>query len=59
MALELKVLKLEGSSYGIRPSIYVLKGWYDETAPKSSRNSHFKGEGVFAPPRTIFVKTQP
>ena len=26
LALELKVLKLEGSSYGIRPSIYVLKG---------------------------------
>ena len=26
LALELKVLKLEGSSYGIRPSIYVLRG---------------------------------
>ena len=34
LALELKVLKLEGLSYAIRPSIYILKGWYDETPPK-------------------------
>ena len=34
LALELRVLKLEGSSYDIRPSIYILKGWYDETPPK-------------------------
>ena len=34
VALEPKVLKLEGSSFGKRPSIYVLKGWYNETPIK-------------------------
>ena len=31
LAIELPIPKLEGSSYGMRPLIYVLKGWYDET----------------------------
>ena len=29
-----RALKLEGSSFGIRPSIYVLKGCCDESLPK-------------------------
>ena len=32
--LEPKILELKGSSYGNRPSIYVLKGCYDETSQK-------------------------
>ena len=34
LALEPKVLKLEGSSFEIRPSIYVLMGCYDEPPKK-------------------------
>ena len=34
LALELKMLKLEGSSYGKNPSIYALKGWNNETPKK-------------------------
>ena len=31
LALEPKVLKLEGPSFENMTSIYVLKGWYEET----------------------------
>ena len=37
----------EGSFQGIRPSIYVLTGWYDDNPPKSSHNSNLRGEGIF------------
>ena len=30
LALKPKILKLEGSSFGNRSSIYVLNGWYNE-----------------------------
>ena len=49
LALEPKVLKLEGSSFGNSPSIYVLKGWYDDYPQKSSQNSHFVAEDVPPP----------
>ena len=38
LALEPKVLKLEGSYFLNNPSIYVLKGCYEEP-PKSTENS--------------------
>ena len=36
-ALETRVLKLEGSTFGIRPSIYALKGWYKESPPPQKK----------------------
>ena len=36
LTLEPKVWKLEGSSFGHKPSIYVLKGKYDETLQTNS-----------------------
>ena len=50
LALELRVCKLEGSSYDIRPSIYVLKGWYYET-PKKVAVTVILGAKAFLPPR--------
>ena len=38
-ALELSILMLEGSSYGIRPLIFILNGLYDES-PHPMRNSY-------------------
>ena len=38
LALELTILKLEGSSFGIRPSIYVIQKFNDEPGIKSMPN---------------------
>ena len=45
LSLEPRVLKVEGSFFGIRPSIYVLRGCY-ETPQKSSNDRDFGGGGV-------------
>ena len=34
LALKQKVLELEGSSFGIRPYVYVLNGCYEEPHPE-------------------------
>ena len=44
-----KLLKLKGSSYDIRPSIYVLKGLYNET-PKKVAITVILGAKAFLPP---------
>ena len=41
LSLKATALKLEGLSFGIRPSIYVLKGCFDEPAPKSTHKCDF------------------
>ena len=42
LALKPRVLKLEGSSYGIRPSIYVLKGKIFTPAKTALKSVRFK-----------------
>ena len=39
--------ELEESSFGIRTSIFVLKGCYDKPTPKITHKCEFGGEGVF------------
>ena len=46
-AVEPKVLKLEGSSFGNRPTIYVWMGWYDGTSPPPKKRSYFGGNSIF------------
>ena len=52
--MEPKVLKLKGSSFGIRPSIYVLKGCHYEPTPKVPISVIWK-EGIFAPLPTCWI----
>ena len=48
-ALEPTILKLEGSSFGNGPSIYVLKGWYYEI-PKNIAIAVILGAKAFLAP---------
>ena len=43
-ALEPKFLGQVGSYFGIRPSIHVLKGWYDKPALKSTQKCDLGGK---------------
>ena len=47
---------LSFKAFGNRPSIYILKDWYDGTLQKSTKNSNFEGDGVFASKKRQRVK---
>ena len=47
LTLKPRVFKLEGSSFEIRPSIYVIKGCYKEIFLKVAITD-FAGEGILA-----------
>ena len=52
---DFSIFELEGSSLGIRPSIYDLKGCYKDNFLKSSHISDIGDEGIFALKIRVFT----
>ena len=55
LVLHPRVLKRGGSSLGIRPSIYVLKGCYKEPPQKGAMTGILGAKAFFIPPLCILL----